>query len=332
MKNVAASSMKAVVCFGEALIDFISRSRLQSDGLSIPEFAQYPGGAPANAAVAVAKLGGNARFAGQVGQDAFGVFLQQALQHYGVCTQHLALHATAKTALAFVSHDSKGERSFSFYRDQSADVLYSSELIKPELFSGASLLHFCSNTLTEPGIAAVTAELLQQARNHGLWLSFDVNLRHNLWAAGQADKTVVRNFVSKAQLLKFSHDELAYLSDDTEHYIRQLLAGEAQLVVVTHDDKPVRYFSRDAQGELPVPQVTAVDTTAGGDAFIGGLLYQLSQQDDLVAFCKNRDAISTALAFAARCGAHAVTRPGAFPALPLLADVAGEFSAKGVQP
>lgn len=329
---MAANTLNSVVCFGEALIDFISRSHLQSDGLSIPEFAQYPGGAPANAAVAIAKLGGNARFVGQVGQDTFGIFLQQALQHYGVCTQHLVLDPTAKTALAFVSHDHKGERSFSFYRDQSADLLYRREFINPALFNGASLLHFCSNTLTEPAIAGVTAELLKQARSLGLWLSFDVNLRHNLWASGLADRAVVNDFVAKAQLLKFSHDELAYLTDDSERYIRQLLAAEAQLVVITHDDKPVRYFSRYAQGNLAVPQVTPIDTTAGGDAFIGGLLYQLSQQRDLAAFCINRDAIHAALAFAARCGAHAVTRPGAFPALPVLADVAGDISVEGVKP
>jgi len=321
----------AVVCFGEALIDFISQSPIQSDGLSIPQFAQYPGGAPANAAVAVAKLGGTARFAGQVGQDTFGYFLQQALQRYGVCTKHLVLHPTANTALAFVAHDRHGERSFSFYREQSADLLYSSAQIQPALFSEASLLHFCSNTLVEPDIAGVTAELLQQARNNGLWLSFDVNLRHNLWPAGHADKEVVRGFVSKAQLLKFSHDELAYLSDTPEQYIQQLLAAEAHLLVITHDDKPVRYFSRYTYGSLAVPQVQAVDTTAGGDAFIGGLLYQLSLQPDLAAFCRNTAAVEAALAFAARCGAHAVTRPGAFPALPVLADVAGAISAEGAQ-
>lgn len=329
--NSSNNATRAVVCFGEVLIDFISQSQIQSDGLSIPLFAQYPGGAPANAAVAVAKLGGNARFAGQVGQDSFGYFLQQALQHYGVCTEHLVLHPTAKTALAFVSHDSHGERSFSFYRDQSADLLYSSAQIRPALFSAASLLHFCSNTLVEPGIAGVTAELLQQARNNGLWLSFDVNLRHNLWPAGLADKEVVRGFVNKAQLLKFSHDELAYLSDNPEQYIQQLLAAEAHLVVITHDDKPVRYFSRHTHGSLAVPRVLAVDTTAGGDAFIGGLLYQLSLQPELAAFCRDTAAIEAALAFAARCGAHAVTRTGAFPALPVLTDVAGAASVEGTQ-
>lgn len=317
--------MNKVICFGEALIDFISGQSLLSDGLTLPQFGQYPGGAPANAAVAVAKLGGNASFVGQVGRDLFGDFLKAALQHYGVDTSALAQHATAKTALAFVAHDDKGERSFSFYRDASADLLFSTAQITPALFAGGKVLHFCSNTLVEPAIAEVTAELLRQAKSHGLRLSFDVNLRHNLWAEGCANTDVVRRFVAQADILKFSLDEILYLLNDTsmdiQTYVQQLLAQQAQLVVITHDDKPLQYFSRYGSGVLPVPQVQVVDTTCGGDAFSGGLLYQLCQLDDLDGFCQSDADVVKTLNFAARCGAFAVTRPGAFPALPVLADV-----------
>lgn len=317
--------MNKVICFGEALIDFISGQSLFSDGLSLPQFGQYPGGAPANAAVAVAKLGGNASFVGQVGRDLFGDFLKTALQHYGVDTSALAQHATAKTALAFVAHDDKGERSFSFYRDASADLLFSKVQITPQLFEGGKVLHFCSNTLVEPAIAEVTAELMRQAKSQGLWLSFDVNLRHNLWFEGKANTGLVRRFVAEVDILKFSLDEILYLLNDTSMdipaYVQQLLSHKAQLVVITHDDKPLQYFSRYAQGVLPVPQVQVVDTTCGGDAFSGGLLYQLCQLNDLDSFCQSDPALQHTLNFAARCGAHAVTRPGAFPALPVLADV-----------
>ena len=317
--------MNKVLCFGEALIDFISGPSLLSDGLSLPQFGQYPGGAPANAAVAVAKLGGNASFVGQVGRDLFGDFLKTALQHYGVDTRYLLQHATAKTALAFVAHDDKGERSFSFYRDASADLLFNATQIDPKMFGGGKVLHFCSNTLVEPAIAAVTAELMQQARAHRLWLSFDVNLRHNLWQEGKADVSVVRDFVAQADVLKFSRDEILYLLDgiaaDIPAYVQQLLSDKALLVVITHDDKPLQYFSRSTQGVLPVPQVQVVDTTSGGDAFSGALLYQLCQLEDLYSFCQSDAELVKTLNFAARCGAFAVTRAGAFPALPVLADV-----------
>lgn len=337
--------MADVLCFGEALIDFIaskaagSDAQVLGDGFKLPHFGQYPGGAPANAAVAVAKLGGSAGFIGQVGADQFGDFLQQALQHYGVDCRYLLRHPTAKTALAFVSHDDQGERSFSFYRDNSADLLFRTEQLTPAMFSGARLLHFCSNTLVQPEIAAVTAEVLTQAREQGLWLSLDVNLRHNLWPAGHADAALVRRFVAMADIIKFSASEISYLTDDISAYVASLLAGQAQLVVITDDDQPIRYFSRHCSGVLPVPQVTVVDTTCGGDAFMGGLLYQLCLLADaepglnrnelnkmefsqkLANVLQSRAGLEPLLGFAARCGAHTVTRPGAFPALPVLADV-----------
>lgn len=317
--------MNKVICFGEALIDFISAQSQLSDGLTIPVFGQYPGGAPANAAVAVAKLGGNAVFVGQVGRDSFGDFLKTALQRYGVDTRYLFQDARAKTALAFVAHDEKGERSFSFYRDASADLLFSKAQITPQLFDGGKVLHFCSNTLVEQDIAEVTEYLMQQAKSQGLWLSFDVNLRHNLWFEGQANAGLVRRFVAQADILKFSLDEILYLLQDTNMgipaYVQHLLSHKAQLVVITHDDKPLQYFSRYLQGVLAVPQVQVVDTTCGGDAFSGGLLYQLCQLNDLDSFCQSDTALQHTLNFAARCGAFTVTRPGAFPALPVLAEV-----------
>ncbi len=99
--------MKRVVCFGEAVIDFLNTGQLREGEMSLNSFTQFPGGAPANAAVAVAKLGGEAVFAGQVGDDPFGHFLLDALQLYGVDTSIAAVHPTARTALAFVFLDDK---------------------------------------------------------------------------------------------------------------------------------------------------------------------------------------------------------------------------------
>ena len=105
--------MSNVLCFGEALIDFLNTGQKQEERLSLNAFTQYPGGAPANAAVAVAKLGGDAAFVGQVGADMFGDFLVQSLAEYGVDTSHVLQHPTLKTALAFVARDEAGERKFS---------------------------------------------------------------------------------------------------------------------------------------------------------------------------------------------------------------------------
>lgn len=322
--------MKKILCFGEALIDFLNTGHSAQGPLNLAVFCQYPGGAPANAAVAVARLGGKAYFAGQVGQDMFGNFLRDALVAYGVNTSFLLQHPTASTALAFVALDDKGERSFSFHRHQTADVILSADQVSDVWFSGDTILHFCSNTLTTAEIANCTHAVVGKAKAAGNLISFDVNLRHNLWASGQADRAVVNPLVAQSDLVKFSRDELEFLAQgQIEAYIEHNLAAGCQLILVTDGAKPIEYFTKTCTGRITPPQVQAVDTTAGGDAFIGGFLYALSSQSDLAALCNQPQKLEQLLHFAAVCGAYAVTQPGAFTALPDLAAVKTSLTAQG---
>jgi fructokinase len=314
--------MGKVICFGEALIDFLQFDVQLSGPLSLNNYCQYPGGAPANASVAVAKLGGEALFLGQVGDDAFGGFLENALQTYQVDTRYLLKHPTAKTALAFVMLDDEGERSFSFYRDQSADVLFTPAQIPETIFQAENFVHFCSNTLTTVDITKTTQAVIDLAKKESMVVSFDVNLRHNLWPLGQADTTLVNTFVNQADVLKFSKSELTYLAGgDEDNYIEALLANGCQLLLVTNDGDAIEYFSQFHRGQLSPPKVDVVDTTAGGDAFSGGLLFQLSQSDNWRDLLQNSDKLKALVQFSVACGAHTVARAGAFPALPEYADV-----------
>lgn len=319
--------MNRVLCFGEALIDFLHSGEQQEGGIHLNAFTQYPGGAPANAAVAVAKLGGKASFVGQVGQDMFGDFLVSSLEHYSVDTHYVAQHAELKTALAFVARDENGERRFSFYRDNSADLGYRQSQIDDAMYEDANVIHFCSNTLTDQKICETTEAVIKRARAAGLLVSFDVNLRHNLWPEGKADVETVNAFVEKADILKFSREEIDYLTDDIDSYVDRLLSNSAQLVVITNDGDDIFYYSTTVRGSLAVPKVNVVDTTAGGDGFSGGLLYQLSRVEEVSAICKDADKLRALVSFAAHCGGFAVTRPGAFPALPTLADVSESLPA-----
>jgi fructokinase len=314
--------MKSVICFGEALIDFLNIGQHQDQPLMLNEFRQYPGGAPANAAVAIAKLGGKSLFAGQVGQDAFGDFLKQALINYQVDVSLVSQHPSAKTALAFVMLDEQGERSFSFYRDQTADVLFKPDQVSAEWFSANSIFHFCSNTLTDQHIAQTTQYAISCALEKKALVSFDVNLRHNLWGQGRADIARVNKFARQADILKYSLDELHYLADGNTHeYIRELIDNGVSLILVTDGAKTIKFYSAMEQGEVTPPSVTAVDTTAGGDAFIGGFLFGLSIQADPIALLSQSQPLVQLIEFASACGAYAVNKQGAFPALPRLQDL-----------
>lgn len=319
--------MKNLICFGEALIDFLNFGTQREDKLSLNNYRQFPGGAPANAAVAVSKLGGNAYFVGQVGDDVFGNFLIDSLNTYGVKTDYTLQHPTASTALAFVTLDNEGDRSFSFYRQQTADILFQSNQLPDEAFENANIFHCCSNTLTDSRIAETTKLLVNNARSKGLLVSFDVNLRHNLWESGTADKEVVQSIVNIADVLKFSSEELEYLADgNIPTYLAQTLAYNCKLLIITDGPDEIQVFTKEDKYVISAPKVKAVDTTAGGDGFIGGVLFQLGQLADVDAALKDAVQIKNIIKFGASCGGHAVSKPGAFPALPSYEEVTTVFA------
>lgn len=314
--------MKPVICFGEALIDFLNTGKEQDGCLSLNNYRQYPGGAPANAAVAVAKLGGDAFFAGQIGDDFFGDFIETSLQAYQVNTQYISKHSSAKTALAFVLLDKNGERTFSFHRQKTADMLFTQEQVKDEWFAKQAIFHFCSNTLTENDIAECTEYAVNRALKANAVVSFDVNLRHNLWPNGQADINTVNNLIRSAHIIKFSLEEFNYLANGSpEDYLKFCLNWNCQLLIITDGANPIVCHTQKNNFSIQPPKITAIDTTAGGDGFIGGVLFSLSQFNHLSDVIHNDNVLKKIIELSAQCGAIAVSKPGAFPALATLDDV-----------
>lgn len=315
--------MGRIVCFGEALIDF-----LEQPSTAPPQFTQYAGGAPANVAVAIARLGGSAAFVGMLGEDMFGDFLLRSLQQAGVETHYVRRTGAANTALAFVSLDADGERHFSFYRPPAADLLFRSEHFDPACFETASVLHACSNSMTEEASAETTLIGMQRARAAGVLVSFDLNLRPSLWPRNMDARPRVWQALHAADLVKLSAAEFDFLEkplNGAGGVLQELWKGTAQLLLVTDGAAPIRYFTRTTEGAMSTFQLPAVDTTAAGDAFVGGLLYWLVRSGigvrDLALFAAHTSEFRRTLWFAAACGAFTVTRRGAFAAMPALSDV-----------
>lgn len=326
--------MKSVICFGEALIDFLNTGNQEDGCLILQDYRQYPGGAPANAAVAVAKLGGNALFAGQVGDDPFGDFIESSLQAYNVNTQFLYRHPTAKTALAFVMLDHFGERTFSFHRHETADMLFTKEQVSDAWFSNDVIFHFCSNTLTEKAIASSTEYAVNKALSANAIVSFDVNLRHNLWSEGAADIQLINKLICSAHVIKFSLDEFDYLAQgNADDFIAFCFDGICQLIIITDGAKAITYYTKDngaMSKSIQPPSISAIDTTAGGDGFIGGFLYALSLFGQLEELIESDSVLRRVIEFSAQCGAIAVSTPGAFPALATLDDVLPKLAAQQI--
>ncbi|MCD9026961.1 carbohydrate kinase [Luteimonas sp. BDR2-5] len=315
----------AVVCFGEALIDFLAAPELPG---APHAFLRNAGGAPANVAVATARLGGTARFVGMLGQDLFGDFLHDELRAAGVDTAGVHRTGAANTALAFVKLDPGGERSFSFYRSPSADLLFTPAHFSEADFTGCAAFHVCSNSLTGEPSASATLAGMRLARTHGALVSMDLNLRPALWDAGADIAARVWPALCEADLVKLSRPELDWLaagSGGEAAVLARLFAAHARLVVVTDGPAPLHWHAPGMHGEHPVHAVTARDTTGAGDAFVAGLLHGLVERGigaaALDALVHDPDTLAATLSFAAGCGALATQRHGAFAAMPTRADI-----------
>ncbi|RTR07138.1 carbohydrate kinase family protein [Halomonas nitroreducens] len=314
--------MTPVIAFGEALVDMLS-SRLGETRDGPETFTPYAGGAPANVAVACARLGVPSHFLGMLGEDHFGDFLAGELAGHGVDLSGVARTREARTALAFVSRDAQGERTFDFYRPPAADLLYRLEHLPAGVFAEPAILHLCSNSLTEPAIAETTLAMAEMAARVGCLVSVDANLRHNLWPDDQVDIGLVTRLLDAADLLKLSREELDFLRGDhpEANWLAERLAAGVKLAVITDGGGTVRAEGVGMSLAVAPPAVEPVDTTAGGDAFIGGLLARLAEDGVEEGWHRDPERLETALAFACRCGAHAVTRPGAYVALPTRDDL-----------
>lgn len=309
---------------GEALIDMIP-SRVGCSFDEVSSFSPRTGGAPANVCAAFARLGGKSAFLSQLGDDPFGHKIARELEACGIDLSHLAFTDKANTALAFVSLEEDGSRTFSFYRKPSADLLYSPEQVDPALFTTAFALHFCSVSLVESPMREAHKAAIAAARQAGALVSFDPNLRFQLWPDREALYRTVWEFLPQADILKVSDEELEFLTGttDIEKALPKLFTGHVQLVVYTCGSAGAYAYTRTAQGFAAVKPVKAMDTTGAGDGFIGSFLWQLCRDGVTV------DSLPSAapaqleqwLAFSNRYCGESVQRYGAIASYPTAAQM-----------
>lgn len=311
-----------IACFGEALVDFLAKPARPGEA---PCFVQYAGGAPANVAVGIARLGGDARFVGVLATDMFGDALFAELSRHGVDVSQARRSGEAPTALAFVQLGENGERSFSFRRPPAADLLFRSGDFDVRAFESLAAFHACSNSLTEADIAETTLHGMRMAAFAGALVSFDLNLRPALWPRDADPRPLAWRALELAHLVKLSAEEFAFLAADGSDVIARLFANATRVLVVTDGAAPLRWWTANAGGSADTFAVEAIDTTAAGDAFVAGLLQRLVAHGiDAASLAPTfeDDALRTdLLRHAMAAGALATMRHGAFDAMPSAADV-----------
>lgn len=310
---------------GELLIDFLPTSK-NDHGIDEGSFKQVAGGAPANVAASVAKLGMPSSFIGKVGNDIFGHFLLKTVKAFGICTEHIHLSDTERTALAFVSLDEQGERTFTFYRSQCADSALVVSDIPTEAFTANDILHFGSISLIHSPAKEATEFAIQAAKEKGALLSYDPNLRPLLWPNEAVIRETVPKYFQFAHIIKIAEDEVTFLFGEcNDTIIRSIFSSNTKLILVTFGKDGVVAYTPNHKVPLKGFNVETVDTTGAGDAFMAGVLYQLLAQEitlqTIDTFLAKEANLHDLLRFANANAALTTTKKGAFSALPSLTEV-----------
>lgn len=272
--------MKRLVAIGEALIDF-APEKAGKPIKNVASFLPNIGGAPANVCGAYVKLGGEASMLTQLGEDPFGDKIEEELKMEGIDVSYILRTKEANTSLAFVALKENGDREFSFYRKPGADMLYQAKDVPKEVFKDAYALHFCSVSLGNYPMKEAHKQAIKYAKEAQSIISFDPNLRKQLWDNETDLQKAVQEFLPNADIVKLSEDEVAFVTgkQSITEAVETLFAQGVTLVILTLGSEGAVAYTRNVKAVATGVKVEAVDTTGAGDGFIGSFLFQLAQKE-----------------------------------------------------
>ena len=310
--------MADILTLGELLIDLTQNG---TDELGNGQFTAYPGGAPANVAVAAARLGADTGFIGKVGDDSFGRSLAETLRKEGVNTDGLFVSDSVPTTMAIVSVDASGEREFSFYRNPGADTQLTTEEAVSVIENDLPLiLHAGSLSMTTSPSREACEEALRFAKERGVIISYDPNYRAALWDTEENAVAMMKKLLPLADILKVSDEEMLMLTgtEDFEKGSLVLSGYGPRLVLVTLGSQ--RVFVRYGEYAEVVPgfRVKVADTNGAGDTFLGAMLAQIagrSEKGDLLGGL-DAETLRDYLTYANKAASLTCSRHGAIPAMP----------------
>lgn len=313
-----------IVALGEALIDF---APMEKNALGCPCFSQNPGGAPANVLAMASRLGAETAFLGKVGDDAFGHFLLETMRNAEINTDGVVISPDNPTTLAFVSLTEDGDRSFSFYRNETADVMLEKEEIMSEMVDNTRVFHFGSVSMTAEPSRSATFYAADRAKRAGAIISYDPNYRPLLWKSEKEAGDEMKKGIPFAHILKVSDEELLFLTgkEDEEEGSRILADMGPQIVIVTKGADGAFLRRGEYTEDFKTIRVDAVDTTGAGDTFLGSFLYSLIIKNDIKKADEIKDIkkekLREAAIFANIAGSLSTKHKGAIPSMPSMCDI-----------
>ena len=312
-----------VTALGELLIDFTENGRSEQGN---PTFEANPGGAPCNVLAMLSKLGNKTAFIGKVGDDFFGKQLRDAITEVGIDASYL-LKDEVHTTLALVHNRPDGDRDFSFYRNPGADMMLTEDEVPEELIQNSKIFHFGTLSMTHEGVREATKKALDVAKNAGVMISFDPNLRPPLWDSLETAREQVLYGLGFCDVLKISDNEIEWLTGENDYtagveWIHDRYNIPLILVSMGRDGSRAYYDGGSSKKimveEKAFLQKNTVDTTGAGDTFFGCILHYLCRYDISEL---NETLLAEMLRFANAAASIVTTRKGALRVMPDVSEV-----------
>lgn len=271
--------IKKLLAIGEALIDMIPSNTGRI--MDVNNFTPKVGGAPLNVCGAYTKLGGSSNIITMLGKDPFGDKIVNELIGFGINTDYVKRTNATNTSLTFVALDENANREFSFYRNMGADMLMSEDDVDKNWFMDAYALHFCSVSLGNFPMRKAYNKAIKYAKENGLIVSFDPNVRLPLFDDHEYLKNVIHEYIQYADILKISDEEVEFIfgNKDIEENLDYIFDQGVKLLVFTSGKDGAVAYTKNVVANSKGIKVNAVDTTGAGDGFIGCLLYQMAKEN-----------------------------------------------------
>ncbi|WP_404787685.1 carbohydrate kinase [Altericista sp. CCNU0014] len=309
-----------ILCIGELLFDYLADQPGQSLE-AVSSWTPYPGGAPANVACALARLGTPAAYLGCLGQDPEGDALASLLDALEVNLEGLQRHPQAPTRIVYVTRTLEGDRHFAGFGKTDttafADAKLQASALPEKLFQTARFLVLGTLALAYSSSREAIYRALELSKTYGLSRLVDLNWRPVFWPNPAEAAPFIHGVLAQADFIKLAREEAELFFDSSDPQSAIERYPRVQGVFVTDGERGCRYWLKGIAGEEPAFAVKVVDTTGAGDAFTAGLLHQLCQQPDL----KDPQTVRHIIRYASAVGALATTQAGAIAAQPTAAQV-----------
>ncbi len=311
-----------VLCLGEILFDCLADQL----GLTLEEvksWTPYPGGAPANVACALVKLGTPAGFIGAVGEDEPGNKLVKLLAEVGVDTTGVQRHSTAPTRQVYVVRDLAGDRNFAGFGEydtsEFADTRLQAKKLPESLFQEADFLVLGTLELAYPESEQAVHRALDLAEQYDLKIILDVNWRPVFWQDADIARQKIQEIWKRVDFLKLSREEAEWLFDTTDPGAITYRMDTIDGVLVTDGEHGCAYCLGENEGNLPSYPIDVVDTTGAGDSFLAGFTHQLGIHG--IQGLQDGETAKKVVAYANAVGALTTIKPGAIASQPTAAEV-----------